>query len=102
MLTHLGRVNGVGPGLVGREVVRRDHLDDLVDVERARQVRRRREVADTPVAARERFVGDVPDEVLQEDVLPVLGRPRIGLQTQHLLAHQRREQRLDVHARIGE
>jgi hypothetical protein len=82
--------------------VRRDHLDDLVDVERARQVRRRREVADAPVAACERFVGDVPDEVLQEDVLAVLGRARISLQPQHLFAHQRRKQRLDVHTRIGE
>ena len=48
------------------------------------------------LALRERLVGDVPDEVLQEAVLAVLGRARVGLHAEHLLAHERREQRLEL------
>ena len=39
---------------------------------------------------RERLVGDVPDEILEESVLAVLGRARIGLDAEHLLADERR------------
>ena len=48
------------------------------------------------LALRERLVGDVADEVLQEAVLAVLGRARVGLDAEHLLAHQRGEQRLEL------
>ena len=44
----------------------------------------------------ERLVGDVADEVLQEAVLAALRRARIGLDAEHLLAHERREQRLEL------
>jgi hypothetical protein len=51
------------------------------------------------LAFRQRLVGDVADEVLQEAVLAVLGRPRIGLHPEHLLAHQPQQQRLQL--RLG-
>ena len=37
----------------------------------------------------------MPEQVLQEAVLALLGRARIRLQPQHLPAHQRRQQRLE-------
>ena len=54
------------------------------------------EVPGTALPLRERLVGDVADEVLEEAVLAVLGRARVGLDAEHLLAHERREQRLDL------
>ena len=36
------------------------------------------------------------DEVLQEPVLTVLGRARVGLERHHLLAHQRGKKRIEV------
>src|SRR5436305_14843159 len=44
----------------------------------------------------ERLVGDVTHEVLEESVLTVLGRARIGLDSEHLLAQERVEQRLEL------
>ena len=78
--------------------MRRDHLDDLVLVggERPRQILGRSQVLRPPLALRKRLVGDVPDEVLQEAVLAALRRTRIGLHTEHLLAHERGEQRLEL------
>ena len=88
----LGGVLGVRGGLVGGEVVRRDDLDDLVLVlrERSAQVRGGREVPRAALPLRERLVGDVAHEVLEEAVLAVLGRARVGLHAEHLLADERR------------
>jgi hypothetical protein len=44
----------------------------------------------------ERLVGDVADQVLEEPVLPALGRARVGLHAQHLLTHQPGQQRLEL------
>ena len=94
---HLAGVGRLGIRLVRVDVVGGDHLGDLVLVrERRAQVRGRGEVAGTPLVPRQRLVGDVADEVLQEAVLPVLGRARVGLQAEHLLAHERGEQRLEL------
>ena len=38
----------------------------------------------------------MPDEILEEAVLSSLGRPRIRLDAEHLFAHERREQRLEL------
>ena len=46
------------------------------------------EVRGSALSLRERLVGDVADEVLQEAVLAVLGRARVGLHDEHLLAHE--------------
>ena len=54
------------------------------------------EVPRLPLALRERLVGDVADEVLEEAVLAVLGRARIGLDAEDLLADERGEQRLEL------
>ena len=45
---------------------------------------------------RERLVGDPSHEVLQEAVVAVLGRASVGLQREHLLAHERGEQRREM------
>ena len=52
--------------------------------------------AASSVVPRERLVRDSPDEVLEEAVLAVLGRARVGLEREHLLPHERREQRLQL------
>src|SRR4051794_14893217 len=49
-----------------------------------------------PLALRERLVRDVANEVLEKAVLAVLGRPRIRLDRDHLLARERREERLEL------
>ena len=71
-------------------------LGDLVLGEAGRKMLGRCKVADLALVAGERLVGDMAHEVLQEAVLTVLGRARVCLQRQDLLAHQRDEQRLDV------
>ena len=77
--------------------MRRDHLDHLVLVRKARcEVLGGGEVPRSPIAFRQRLVGDVAHEVLQEAVLAVLGRARVGLEAEHLLAHERAEQRLEL------
>jgi len=68
--------------------MRRDDLDDLLVAQPLAEEAGRSQVAGLSVAARERLVGDVADEILKEAVLPVLGRARIGLDAEHLLAHQ--------------
>src|SRR6266545_7766165 len=45
---------------------------------------------------RDRLVGDVPDDVLEERVLTSLGRAGIGLDREHLLAEQGSQQGLEV------
>ena len=76
----------VGCRLVCVHKMRRDDLGNLVGVgERMLEVRRGREVAHAPVALRQRLVRDVADEVLQEPVLAVFGRTRVGLLREDLL-----------------
>ena len=48
------------------------------------------------IAASERLVGDAAHEVLEEAELTVLGRARVAVQRQHLLAHERSEQRIEL------
>ena len=87
----------VGVGLVRVEIVRGDHLGDLVRVDaRVRgEKARRRKVARPAVAPGDRLVGDPLHERLQERELPSLGRERIGLDREQLLPHEARHERLD-------
>ena len=63
-----------------------DHLDDLFLLrERRLEMRRRREMPSPALPLRQRLVGDVADEILEEAVLPVLGRAWVGLDAEHLL-----------------
>src|SRR5437899_1359060 len=45
---------------------------------------------------RERLERYMPDEVLKEAVLPVLGRAWVGLEREHLFLDERREQRIEL------
>ena len=54
------------------------------------------EVAHPALTLRQRLIGDVTDEVLQEPVLTMLGRAWVGLERHHLLAHERREERIEL------
>ncbi len=74
-------IGRVGVGRMRVEVVRRDHLGDLVGIDPGIgcQEACRREVARPAVAPRDRLVGDALDERLQEAELPALRRERIGL-----------------------
>ena len=76
--------------------MRGDDLGDLVFGEAGREMFCRCKMAGLALVAGERLVGDVADEVLEKTVLAVLGRTRVGLQRQDLLAHEGDEQRLDV------
>ena len=75
---------------MGGEVVRCDHLDHLLFLlrEGCAQVGGGCEVSGTTLSFRERLVGDVADEVLEEPVLAVLGRAGIGLHAEHLLSYE--------------
>ncbi len=78
--------------------MRRDHLDDLALV-RARQrleELRGAEVLGLALSLRERLVGDVAHDVLEERVLTALGRAGVGLDREDLLADERAEERLEV------
>src|SRR5581483_781428 len=89
----LARVRRLGRGPVRVEVVGGDDLDDLVLLRApdGRQVACGGEVLLLPLPPRDRLVGDVADDVLEERVLAALGRPRIGLNPEHLLTHERGE-----------
>jgi hypothetical protein len=65
----------VGNGLVGSDVVGRDHLDHLVLVgnERGAQVVGRSQVTRSALALRERLVCDVADEILEKPYWPCSG-----------------------------
>ncbi len=79
--------------------MRRDDFCDLVLVrERSTQIFSGGEVACPALMSGERLVGDVTHEVLQEAVLAVLGRARIRLNREHLLAHERRKHGIE---RVG-
>ena len=75
--------------------MRRQHLDELVVIgRRGLEVRRGGQVADAPLPLGQRVVGDSAHQILQEPVLAVLGGARVGLDRQHLLAHERRQHRV--------
>jgi len=77
--------------------VRCEHLGDLVLVrEGALEMLRCSEMTVLAVTFRERLVGDMAHEVLQEPVLPALRRSWIGLHAEHLLANEAGEQRLEL------
>jgi hypothetical protein len=82
--------------------VRGDDLGRLVLLrapEREQELRRR-EVLRLALAPRDRLVGDPLDEVLEEGVLPVLGRAPVGLDREQLLANERRERGFEL--RLGQ
>ncbi len=58
-------------------------------------MRGRGEMPGAAFVPRERLVRDMAHEVLQEAVLAVLGRPRVGLDRSTSLRTSEREQRLD-------
>ncbi len=87
----LGPVGGVA---VGRQVVARQRAGQLVGLERL-EVARRGEVADLPVALRQRVVGDLADERLDERVLAALWRARVDLLDEQLAPDERPQPRLD-------
>ncbi len=88
----------VGRCLEGVEIVRRDHLHGLLFGLpcRVREVLGRGKVPCLPIGPRERLVRDLPQEILEEGILPALRRARVGLHRQHLLAHDRRKERLEL------
>ena len=93
-----GGIVGTRFGGVCVEVVRRDHLRDLIRVDPCLSLEEAGggEVAGLPVAAGERLVRDALDERLQEAVLAALRRARVGLEREQLLPHERGEDRLEV------
>ena len=95
-LTELRRVRSVGIEAIRLDEVRRDDLSDLVLGDRRGKVLRSRQMLLAAVTLRERVVGDLADQVLQEPILAVLGRTRIGLQPEQLLAHEPREHRFEL------
>ena len=98
LTSDLGRVLRVRGSLVGCDVMRCDDLDHIVFVagERAAEVLGCGQMTGAPLTLGERLVGDVAHEVLEEGVLPVLGRAGLCLHAEHLLARKSREQRLDL------
>ena len=97
-LGDLRRVFGVRRRLVGADEVRGEDLHDLVLVigELALDERGRSEVLRLAVTPGEGLVGDGPQEVLEEEVLASLGRPRVGLQREDLLADERGERLVEL------
>jgi len=87
-------VGCVGVEPVGVEQVGGDHLGHLVLAEGGREVLGGCEVLLAPVSLWQGLVGDVAEQVLEERVLALLGRARIGLQPQHFPPHHGGEERL--------
>ena len=76
--------------------MRGDDLDDLLLDQRLLEERRGREMPRLAVGLGERLVGDLAQQVLEEAVLPVLRRARVGLDAEDLLAGERGEDRLEL------
>ena len=100
LLLDLLRVRRVGCRSVRGQVVGGQHLDDFFLAEAGAQERGGREVLRAPVTLAQGLVGDVADEVLQEAVLAVLGRARVGLTREHFLADEGTEHTLEVGFRV--
>ena len=66
----------------------RDDLDDLVLVPLTSKMGGGREMQHLRLLARERVVGDLLHEVLEEPVLASLGREGIGAERNDLLPHE--------------
>ena len=81
--------------LAGREVVAGQRAGQLVVAERL-VVARRGEVPRAPVAPRERAVGDLADERLDEPVLAALRRARIALDVEQLAPDEVAQARLEL------
>ena len=92
----LSRVLRVRRRPVGVHVVGGDDLDDLLLAKRLLEERSGREMLGLSVGLRKRLVGDPAQQVLEEDVLAVLRRARIGLDREHLLADERGEERIEL------
>src|SRR5439155_14762879 len=54
------------------------------------------EMARLALPLRQRLVRDTPKQVLEEGVLTALGRPRVGLHREDLLAHQTDHERVEL------
>ena len=102
---HLERLRPqlVGVGIIRRgvvrvEVVSGDDLDDLVLLRAPCRCEELSgcEVLGLPLASRDRLVGDPLDDVLEERVLPPLGRPGISLHRKDLLTEKAAEQRFEL------
>ena len=90
-------VRGIRRGPVRLEVMRRQDLGDLelLACPLPFEESGHGQVAGLAVALGERLVRHPPHQVLEERVLPSLRRAGVGLDAQYLLAHQRRQVRLD-------
>jgi hypothetical protein len=66
--------------------VRGNDLDDLLLSECPLEVRRGGQVSRLPVGLGQRLIGHLAEQVLQKAVLAVLGRARVDLDTEDLLA----------------
>ena len=75
-----------------------DDFDDLLlgGAEGALEVSSGRQVTDLPLPLRKRLVRDVLEQVLEEAVLTPLGRARVGLDRQELLARQRGQEQFEL------
>ena len=91
-------VHVVRSGSVGVEVVGGDDLDDLVllGAPDGREESRRGEMFRLSPLLGDGVVRDLLHDVLEERVLASLRRARVGLDGEHLLAEERREQRLQL------
>ncbi len=94
----LGRIVRIGRQPIGVEVVRRDHLDDLLlsRAEGLYEMGGGCEVASLPLTFGQRVVRDPLEQILKEAVLAELGRARVGLNRKDLLAHERGEERVEL------
>ena len=90
------RIRRLGVRFARGEVVRGHHLRCLRLLAEALEPRRSRQMPGLPLGSRERLVGDLPEQVLQEAVLAALGRARVGFQAENLLSRKASEKRLEL------
>ena len=89
------RLGTLGRVRVGREVVPGEAAGDLVGLE-ALEEPGRGQVADLAILLRQGVVGDLADQGLDEGVLAMLGRARIGLAGEQLAPDERPQARLEL------
>ena len=94
----LERIGCVGVELERRQQVRGDDLHELVVplLPLLLQIRGGRNVPRLALLPRQCLVGDLAQEILEEAVLPALGRAGIRLEREDLLPHERHQQRVEV------
>ena len=85
--SELARVVGLGIELERREEVGGDDLGELLVAVQPLllEIGGRRQMPRLALLARERFVRNLAQEVLEKAVLPALGRAGVGLERQDLL-----------------